>query len=348
MPERVGREADRASASHQRLRRRAGRARPGDARSPATRRTGRPRPTNRRRAPNGRPRRGAECGRISAGSSSASHRYTTAWLITNDAEGCASSSSTAARAVSSASIRASPRTPHPREIEMRVADEGREHLDPARVWGDRSLMPRHPSIMGRHANSSRHTRLGARDDLVLRTHPHDRDVDSDRNRNRGRGEPRAHLPERGRHASSSPVTVAALLTPCTSPASSPRTSNGTDRLADELRARLTDASGSTELADSLQQGLRVVVLGTNPVLTSAVDNDLPFTTSRLRARALRARAPGRHALRDQHQRQLTESDQRGPRRARARDAGRHPHRARTEPARPTRRRCDPCTRRHDR
>jgi len=47
-------------------------------------------------------------------------------------------------------------------------------------------------------------------------------------------------------------------------------------LADELRARLTQASGSTELADSLQQGLRVVVLGTNPVLTSAVDNDLPL------------------------------------------------------------------------
>jgi D-sedoheptulose 7-phosphate isomerase len=45
-------------------------------------------------------------------------------------------------------------------------------------------------------------------------------------------------------------------------------------LADELRARLTKTSGSTELADCLQQGLRVVVLGTNPVLTSAVDNDL--------------------------------------------------------------------------
>jgi len=46
------------------------------------------------------------------------------------------------------------------------------------------------------------------------------------------------------------------------------------RLPDALRARLTEASGSTELADCLQQGLRVVVLGTNPVLTSAVDNDL--------------------------------------------------------------------------
>src|ERR1700681_4392930 len=45
-------------------------------------------------------------------------------------------------------------------------------------------------------------------------------------------------------------------------------------LPDELRARLTETSGSTELADCLQQGLRVVVLGTNPVLTSAVDNDL--------------------------------------------------------------------------
>ena len=46
-------------------------------------------------------------------------------------------------------------------------------------------------------------------------------------------------------------------------------------LPDELRARLTEASGDTELGDYLQQGFRVVVLGTNPVLTSAVDNDLP-------------------------------------------------------------------------
>jgi phosphoheptose isomerase len=45
-------------------------------------------------------------------------------------------------------------------------------------------------------------------------------------------------------------------------------------LPDELRARLTATSGSAELADCLQQGLRVVVLGTNPVLTSAIDNDL--------------------------------------------------------------------------
>jgi D-sedoheptulose 7-phosphate isomerase len=45
-------------------------------------------------------------------------------------------------------------------------------------------------------------------------------------------------------------------------------------LPDELRARLVETSGSTELADCLQKGLRVVVLGTNPVLTSAVDNDL--------------------------------------------------------------------------
>ena len=33
-------------------------------------------------------------------------------------------------------------------------------------------------------------------------------------------------------------------------------------------------SGNEELADCLQPGLRVLVLGTNPVLTSAVDNDL--------------------------------------------------------------------------
>jgi D-sedoheptulose 7-phosphate isomerase len=45
-------------------------------------------------------------------------------------------------------------------------------------------------------------------------------------------------------------------------------------LPDELRARLTETSGSTELGDYLQHGLRVVVLGTNPVLTTAVDNDL--------------------------------------------------------------------------
>jgi len=45
-------------------------------------------------------------------------------------------------------------------------------------------------------------------------------------------------------------------------------------LSDELRVRLTEVSGSAELADCLQQGLRVVVLGTNPVLTSAIDNDL--------------------------------------------------------------------------
>jgi D-sedoheptulose 7-phosphate isomerase len=45
-------------------------------------------------------------------------------------------------------------------------------------------------------------------------------------------------------------------------------------LPDELRARLTETSGRAELAECLQQGLRVVVLGTNPVLSSAVDNDL--------------------------------------------------------------------------
>ena len=47
-------------------------------------------------------------------------------------------------------------------------------------------------------------------------------------------------------------------------------------LPDELRARLTEASGGTELADSLQRGLRVVVLGTNPALSSAIENDLPL------------------------------------------------------------------------
>lgn len=46
------------------------------------------------------------------------------------------------------------------------------------------------------------------------------------------------------------------------------------RLPDALRARLTEISGSAELGDSLQAGLRVVVLGTNPVLATAVDNDL--------------------------------------------------------------------------
>jgi D-sedoheptulose 7-phosphate isomerase len=45
-------------------------------------------------------------------------------------------------------------------------------------------------------------------------------------------------------------------------------------LSSDLRARLTDVSGSPELAQCLQRGLRVVVLGTNPVLTSAIDNDL--------------------------------------------------------------------------
>jgi phosphoheptose isomerase len=42
----------------------------------------------------------------------------------------------------------------------------------------------------------------------------------------------------------------------------------------DLRGRLADVSGDTQLGDCLQQGLRVIVLGTNPVLTSAVDNDL--------------------------------------------------------------------------
>jgi D-sedoheptulose 7-phosphate isomerase len=45
-------------------------------------------------------------------------------------------------------------------------------------------------------------------------------------------------------------------------------------LPDELRTRITEISGNAELAECLQRGLRVVVLGTNPVLTSAVDNDL--------------------------------------------------------------------------
>jgi D-sedoheptulose 7-phosphate isomerase len=45
-------------------------------------------------------------------------------------------------------------------------------------------------------------------------------------------------------------------------------------LSDDFRRRLTTASGSSELGECLQQGIRVIVLGTNPVLTSAVDNDL--------------------------------------------------------------------------
>ena len=45
-------------------------------------------------------------------------------------------------------------------------------------------------------------------------------------------------------------------------------------LSGDLRERLTTASRNPELAECLQQGLRVIVLGTNPVLTSAVDNDL--------------------------------------------------------------------------
>jgi D-sedoheptulose 7-phosphate isomerase len=45
-------------------------------------------------------------------------------------------------------------------------------------------------------------------------------------------------------------------------------------LPPELRARLAELSGDTQLGECLQQGLRVTVLGTNPVLTSSVDNDL--------------------------------------------------------------------------
>lgn len=41
-----------------------------------------------------------------------------------------------------------------------------------------------------------------------------------------------------------------------------------------LRARLLERPGREQLADQLQAGLRVIVLGSNPVLTSAVDNDL--------------------------------------------------------------------------
>lgn len=43
-----------------------------------------------------------------------------------------------------------------------------------------------------------------------------------------------------------------------------------------LRQRITELAGDGELADCLEQGLRVHVLGNNPVLTSAVDNDLPL------------------------------------------------------------------------
>ncbi len=46
-------------------------------------------------------------------------------------------------------------------------------------------------------------------------------------------------------------------------------------LPDDLRRRITELAGDGDLAGSLQQGLKVHVLGNNPVLTSAVDNDLP-------------------------------------------------------------------------
>jgi len=45
-------------------------------------------------------------------------------------------------------------------------------------------------------------------------------------------------------------------------------------LPEQLQRRLAELSGSNELGAGLQQGLRVVVLGSNPVLTSAIDNDL--------------------------------------------------------------------------
>jgi D-sedoheptulose 7-phosphate isomerase len=41
-----------------------------------------------------------------------------------------------------------------------------------------------------------------------------------------------------------------------------------------LQERLTAISGDSDLASGLRRGLRVIVLGSNPVLTSAVDNDL--------------------------------------------------------------------------
>jgi D-sedoheptulose 7-phosphate isomerase len=46
-------------------------------------------------------------------------------------------------------------------------------------------------------------------------------------------------------------------------------------LPDAMQERLAQISGSPELGTALQRGIRAIVLGTNPVLTSAVDNDLP-------------------------------------------------------------------------
>ena len=45
-------------------------------------------------------------------------------------------------------------------------------------------------------------------------------------------------------------------------------------LSSDLQARLAQESGSTELGAHLQQGIRVLVLGTNVALASAIDNDL--------------------------------------------------------------------------
>ncbi len=48
-----------------------------------------------------------------------------------------------------------------------------------------------------------------------------------------------------------------------------------DRPLDEaLRAKLAQLSGGNDLGDQLQRGVRVVALGANPALTSAIDNDV--------------------------------------------------------------------------
>jgi D-sedoheptulose 7-phosphate isomerase len=45
-------------------------------------------------------------------------------------------------------------------------------------------------------------------------------------------------------------------------------------LSAALQARITEFAGTADIAESLQQGVRVMVLGMNPVLATAVDNDL--------------------------------------------------------------------------
>jgi len=47
-------------------------------------------------------------------------------------------------------------------------------------------------------------------------------------------------------------------------------------LPEPLRTRLAEVSGAEELGACLQRGLRVVVLGANGALSSAIDNDFTF------------------------------------------------------------------------